>query len=174
MIHNVYTHTHTDLVHSLKSVPSCASLPPLVSCPDPHPRREEKGSDYNMTSRPTLEGRNQHTIVSDHMLTNAIYGILSMPRGPNCGAYIYSDCAVIGHFTCQTAYITGSDGCRIVTRPFFSGRVGSRHETIPPFLPTPSLIPRSLRFYVTVVEKNRIKSGSGLDRGYPTSSHTHA
>ena len=32
-----------------------------------------------------------------------------MPRGPHCGAY-YSNCAVIGHFTCQTAYVTGSGG----------------------------------------------------------------
>ena len=48
--------------------------------PRPHPRGEEKGSGYNTTSCPTLEGRNQHTIVSDHMLTYAIYGILSMPR----------------------------------------------------------------------------------------------
>ena len=71
--------------------------------PRPHLRGEEKESGYNTTSRPTLEGRNQHTIVY------AIYGILSMSRGPHCGAY-YSNCAVIGHFTCQTAYITGSGG----------------------------------------------------------------
>jgi len=83
-----------------------------------------------MTSHPTLEGRNQHTIMSDHMLTYAIHGILSMPRGPHCGAY-YSNFAVIGHFTCQTAYVTGQAGCCIVTRPFFSGRVGSGHETKP-------------------------------------------
>ena len=29
--------------------------------------REEKGSSYDMTSRPTLEGRNQHTIVSAYI-----------------------------------------------------------------------------------------------------------
>ena len=40
--------------------------------PRSHTRREEKGSGYNSTSLPTLEGRNQHTIVSDHMLTYAI------------------------------------------------------------------------------------------------------
>ena len=28
---------------------------------------------------------------------------------PHCGTY-YSNCAVIGHFTCQTAYVTGSSG----------------------------------------------------------------
>ena len=77
--------------------------------PRPNPRGEEKGSGYNTTSRPTLEGRNQHTIVSDHVLTYAIYGILSMPCGLHCGAY-YSNCAVIGHFTCQMAYVTGSSG----------------------------------------------------------------
>ena len=82
----------------------CTSL-----VPRPHPRGEEKGSGYNTTSRPTLEGRNQHTIVSDHVLTYVIYGILSMPRGPHCRAY-YSNCAVIGHFTCQTVYVTGSGG----------------------------------------------------------------
>ena len=49
--------------------------------PRPHPRGEEKGSGYSTTSCQTLEGRNQHTIVNDHMLTYAIYGILSMPRG---------------------------------------------------------------------------------------------
>ena len=32
-----------------------------------------------------------------------------MPRGPHCRAY-YSNCAVISHFTCQTAYVTGLDG----------------------------------------------------------------
>ena len=51
-----------------------------------------------------------------------------MPRGPHCGAY-YSNCAVIGHFTCQTAMSLGRSGCRIITRPFLSGRVGSGHET---------------------------------------------
>ena len=62
---------------------------------------------YNTTSHPTLERRNQHTIVSDHVFTYVIYGILSMPHGPHC-AY-YSNCAVISHFTCQAAYVTGSD-----------------------------------------------------------------
>ena len=51
------------------------------------------------------------------MLIYAIYGMLS--RGPHCGAY-YSNCAVIGHFTCQTAISLGRAGCRIVTGPFFS------------------------------------------------------
>ena len=32
-----------------------------------------------------------------------------MPCGLHCGAY-YSNCAVIGHFTCQTAYVTGLGG----------------------------------------------------------------
>ena len=39
--------------------------------------------------------------------------------GLHCGAY-YSNCAVIGHFTCQTATSLGQAGCRIVTGPFFS------------------------------------------------------
>ena len=82
-------------------------LPPSLM-PRPHPRGEEKGSGYNTTSRQTLEGRNQHTIVNDHVLTYAIYGILSMPCGPHCGAY-YSNCTMIGHSTCQMAYVTGSD-----------------------------------------------------------------
>ena len=106
-----------------------------------HPRGEEKGSGYNTTSRPTLEGRNQHTIVSDHVLT---YAILSMPRGPHCGAY-YSNCAVIGHFTCQTAYVTGSDGISYCNQTFFSGRMGSGHETnLPdsPFWFFEGLVPR--------------------------------
>ena len=46
--------------------------------------------------------------------------------GLHCGAY-YSNCAVIGHFTCQTATSLGQAGCHIVTRPFLSGRVGSFH-----------------------------------------------
>ena len=33
----------------------------VVSCPDPTPHGEEKGSRYNTTSRSTLEGRNQMT-----------------------------------------------------------------------------------------------------------------
>ena len=86
--------------------------------PISHPCGEEKGSGYNTTSCPTLEGRNQHTIVSDHVLTYAIYGILSMPRGPHCGAY-YSNCAVIGHFTCQTAYVTGLTGMSYCNQTLF-------------------------------------------------------
>ena len=63
------------------TIDSCFDLLSMNSLvPRPHPRGEEKGSDYNTTSRPTLEGRNQNTIVSDHMLTYdmpcAIYGIL--------------------------------------------------------------------------------------------------
>ena len=61
------------------------------------------------------------------MLTYAIYGILSMPHGPHCRAY-YSNCAVIGHFTCQTATTLGQAGCCNQTLPL--GRVGSGHETI--------------------------------------------
>ena len=78
-------------------------LPSNSLVPRPHPRGEEKGSGYNTTPRPTLEGRNQHAIVSAHVLTYA------MPHDPHCGAY-YSNCAVIGHFTCQMAYVTGSGG----------------------------------------------------------------
>ena len=88
-----------------------------------HPRGEKKGSGYT-TSRPTLEGRNQH-IVSDHVLTYAIYGILTMPHGPHCGTY-YSNCAVIGHFTCQMAVSLGRAGCRIVTRPLGGWGLGKR------------------------------------------------
>ena len=44
--------------------------------PRPHPRGEKKGSGYNTTSRPGLGGHNQHIIVSDHVLTYAICGIL--------------------------------------------------------------------------------------------------
>ena len=106
--------------------PTLAQTPPL---PRPHPCREEKGSGYNTTSRLTLEGRNQHTIVTDHVLTYAIYGVLSIPRRPHCGAY-YFNCAVIGHFTCQTAYVTGSGGMSYCNQPLLlSGRVGSGHET---------------------------------------------
>ena len=102
-------HTH------IKYLP-CNSL-----VPRPHPRGEEKGSGYNTTPRPTLEGRNQHAIVSAHVLTYA------MPHDPHCGAY-YSNCAVIGHFTCRQLTSLGRVGCRIVTRPPFSGRLGSGHE----------------------------------------------
>ena len=60
------TPTHTDLVHSLKSAPSLLCiLSSLSFVPRPHPRGEEKVSGYNTTSRPTLEGRSQHTIVGD-------------------------------------------------------------------------------------------------------------
>ena len=63
------------------------------------------------------------------MLTYAIYGILTMPHGPHCGAY-YSNCAVIGHFTCQAAYVTGSGGMSYCNQTLFlSGRVGSGDET---------------------------------------------
>ena len=51
----------------------CTAESSLV--PRPHLHGEEKGSGYNMTSCPTLEGCDQHAIVSDHVLT---YGILSM------------------------------------------------------------------------------------------------
>ena len=44
--------------------------------------------------------------------------------GLHCRAY-YSNCDVIGHFTGQAATTLGRAGCRIVTRPFLSGRVGS-------------------------------------------------
>ena len=46
----------------------------------------------------------------------------------HCGAY-FSNCAVIGHFTCQMAISLGRAGCHIITRLFFSGRVGSGHKT---------------------------------------------
>ena len=36
-----------------------SSNPDLASCPDPTPHEEEKGSGYNTTSCPTIEGRNQ-------------------------------------------------------------------------------------------------------------------
>ena len=32
--------------------------------PRPHPRGEEKGSGYNTTSHPTLEGRNQIPVIN--------------------------------------------------------------------------------------------------------------
>ena len=38
-----------------------------ILMPRPHPRGEEKGSGYDTTSRPTLEGRNQHIIVSAYI-----------------------------------------------------------------------------------------------------------
>ena len=51
--------------------------------------------------------------------------------GPHCRAY-YSNCAVIGHFTCQMAYVTGSSGMSYCNQTLFlSRRVGSGHETIP-------------------------------------------
>ena len=36
----------------------------------------------------------------------------------HCGTF-YSNCGVIGHFTCQTAMSLGRVWCRIVSRPFF-------------------------------------------------------
>ena len=45
-------------------------------------------------------------------------------------SFINSNCAVIGHFTCQTATSLGRAGCRIVTRSLSLMRVGSGHETI--------------------------------------------
>ena len=54
-------------------------------------------------------------------------GILSMPRGPHCGAYYSVLWLVISHARQLTSL--GQAGCRIVTRPFFSGRVRSGHET---------------------------------------------
>ena len=57
------------------------------------------------------------------MLTYAIYGTLSMPHGTTLQSLLLYD--VIGHFTGQTATTLGRVGCRIVTRPFLSGRVGS-------------------------------------------------
>ena len=49
--------------------------------------------------------------------------------GPHCGAY-YSNCAVIGHFTYQTAYVTGSGGMSYCNQILFlSRRVGSGDET---------------------------------------------
>ena len=54
-------------------------------------------------------------------------GILSMPRGPHCGAYYSVLWLVISHARQLTSL--GQVGCRIVTRPFFSRRVGSGHET---------------------------------------------
>ena len=53
----------------------CSSEGSHSLVPRPHPHGEEKGSGYKTTSRPTLEGRNQHTIVSDHVLTCAILSI---------------------------------------------------------------------------------------------------
>ena len=46
-----------------------------------------------------------------------------------CGAY-YSNCAVIGHFTCQMVYVTGLGGMSYCNQTLFlSGRVGSGDET---------------------------------------------
>ena len=42
---------------------------------------------------------------------------ISLTRGAS--STYYSSCAVIGHFTCQTAMSLGRVGCRIVTRPLF-------------------------------------------------------
>ena len=53
--------------------------PTLASCPDPIVAERKRGLGYN-TSNLTLEGHNQHTIVSDHVIIYAIYGVLSMPR----------------------------------------------------------------------------------------------
>ena len=53
---------------------------------------------------------------SDHM-PYMVYCLCHI--GPQLGGY-YSNCAVIGHFTCQTATSLGCAGCRIVTRPFSS------------------------------------------------------
>ena len=54
-----------------------------------------------------------------------------MPRGPHWGAY-YSNCAVIGHFTCQTAYVTGSSGMSYCNQTLllWEGGIWARDYTI--------------------------------------------
>ena len=44
---------------SLEQTATSVAAGEVVSCPDPTPHKEEKGSGYNTTSRSTLEGRNQ-------------------------------------------------------------------------------------------------------------------
>ena len=55
-----------------------------------------------------------------------------MPRGLRCGAY-YSNCTAIGHFTCQTAYVTWSGGLLYCNQTLFlrKGGVWARdYETV--------------------------------------------
>ena len=73
------------MVGELRQLPGSQTL--QLAClvanslvPRPHPHGEEKESGYNMTSRPTLEGCNQHTIVSDHVLTNAYIWYITNAR----------------------------------------------------------------------------------------------
>ena len=52
-----------------------------------------------------------------------------MPHGTALRSY--SNCAVIDHFTCQTAYVTGSSGMSYCNQTLFlSGRVGSGDKTM--------------------------------------------
>jgi len=95
--------------------------------PRPHPRGEEKGSSYNTTFCPTPEGCNQIPLQVTTCLHMRYMVYHQCHVGPHCGAY-YSNCAVIGHSTCQTALSLGRVGCRNQTL-FLSRRVGSGHET---------------------------------------------
>ena len=70
---------------------------------------------------------------------------------------IYSNCAVIGHFTCQTAMSMARAGCHIVTRPFPSGRVGFGHETSTTLTFGEYLCKYSCHIYTVV------KVGGGID-----------
>ena len=62
-----FTQLHVVTPYSNAHADRCRTGSSVV--PRSHPRGEEKGSGYNTTSRLTLEGRNQHTIVSNHVLT---------------------------------------------------------------------------------------------------------
>ena len=53
------TDVSPDTLAPNKALRTVSPLYGLVSCPDPTPHEEEKGSGYKTTSCPTLEGRNQ-------------------------------------------------------------------------------------------------------------------
>ena len=86
----------------------------LVSCPDPTFAERKRGLVTIRHPAPTLEGCNQHTIVSDHV--------------DRIAEHITLCCDWSFHVPDGLTSL-GRAGCRIVTRPFFSGRVGSGHET---------------------------------------------
>ena len=79
------------------------------------------GCGYNTISHLTLEGHNQNTIFinCDHVLIMpyTVYYLCHVEL--HCGAYYSNNCAVIGHFTCQTA-VTELGRMSYVTRPFSS------------------------------------------------------
>ena len=115
-----YTCTNTcmSVVILWQSTSSHSVSSKLVSCSDPR-RGIGVWLQYDIPPDPL----NQHTIVSDHVLTYAIYGILPMPRDHNAELITLSVLWLVISHARHTSL--GQAGCRIVTRPLFSVRVGS-------------------------------------------------